>query len=136
MTEQVKPIISQEDLDKWKGLKKQLAEVKEEEMELRKKIFGSYFLNPKEGVNAVPLTEGFVIKGTHKINRDVDPAELNLRATDLLKAGISLRDLIELKPELKIKPYRALSAEHRKLFDAVLVIKPGAPELEIMKPKK
>lgn len=136
MTAIVKPAVTQDDLNRWYLLQEQLAKVKEEEMELRKKIFGSFFPAPKEGTNKQDLTDGWVIKGTHVITRKVDlPTWTNMQAI-LKEKGLPVDNLIKNVPELVTGVYRTLTAEQRLLFDEVLIIKEGSPSLEIVKPKR
>lgn len=129
---------TQADLLRWSIVKAQVAPLVAEEMMLRKKIFGTYFKTPKEGVNDHPLANGYVMKGTHKINRNVDEALLAAKQQELIDAGIPMGELIKMKPELVTKSYRVLQAnkENCRLFEQILDIKVGAPELKIVKPAK
>jgi hypothetical protein len=130
------PAVTQQDLNDWYDLQSKLAIIKDQEMELRKKIFSAYFPSPTEGVNTAPLSEGWVIKGTHKITRSIDEAMLLAKQDELLKEGIAINDLIRRKPELNLKAYKALPDRASLLFSQVLDIKPGSPSLEIVKPKR
>lgn len=127
-------------LTKWFTAQQKLADIckplVDEEMALRKQVFAEFFPTPEEGVNDHKLTGGFVLKGTHKIERKVDEAMLSAKEGELIKAGIPMNELIEMKPKLATKEYRKLSAEQRKLFEQVLDIKIGAPQMEIVKPKR
>lgn len=130
------PIVTQEDLNLWYKVQEELSNLKIVEMDLRKKIFAGKFKDPKEGTNTVDLSEGWVLKGQYKIDRKVDEALL-VTLTPLLKENkIPVKDLVNYKPELNLRNYRTLNEEEMKIFDQVLVIKPGAPALEIMKPKR
>lgn len=131
-----KPAVTQEDLNKWYVLCAQLGKVKKEELELRNKIFGGYFTAPTEGVNTAPLSDGWVIKGTHVINRSVDKAALTINDKPFREAGIVIEDVVEMKPSLKVGAYKKLTDAQRKLFDIALTITPGTPQLEIVKPKR
>jgi len=44
--------------------------------------------------------------------------------------------LIVWKPELKLSEYRKLSEAQRQVFDRVLVVKPGSPQVDIKIPKR
>lgn len=125
-----------EDLNIWYELIKQVAALAEQEMMLRKKIFATYFKDPKEGTNTAPLNAGWVLKATHKINRKVLIAELTTLTPELQAAGIVVEDVIKSKPELSVSAYKALDDAKRALFDRCLEIKPGSPALEIVLPKK
>ncbi len=128
--------VTQQDLATWYEMQEQLSKLKTAEMLLRQKIFKAYFQAPKEGVNTVPLADGWVIKGTYKIDRKIDIALLTSFAPSLREHGINPDVLVKYDPSLVTKEYRQLTAEQEKLFDQVLVIKPGAPSLEIVMPKK
>lgn len=131
-----KPEVTQEDLNTWYTLQEKLEEVKNAELELRRKIFGAFFDAPKEGTNTVPLSEGWVLKGMHKINRTIDVALLTTMSPALRTQNIPLDDLISYKPELVTASYRKLTDEQRLAFDQILNIKVGTPALEIVFPKK
>jgi hypothetical protein len=128
--------VSQEDLNEWFRLQDQLKKVKAAEMLLRQKIFGFYFPAPKEGTNSVPLTAGWVLKGKHSINRDVDIGTLGALKPVFAEAGIRYDDLVAYKPSLVLSEYRTLTEEQHQLFDRCLIIKPGSPALEIVLPAK
>jgi hypothetical protein len=129
--------VTQEDLNSWDALQKQLGALKSAEMLLRMKIFKGLFLNPVEGTNSIPLgTEGWVIKAKYPINRKPDVALLTARAVELRAAGIPLDSVIRVVPELATGEYRKLTEEQRKLLDQVMEVKPGAPALEIVLPKR
>lgn len=129
-------ITTQEDLNKWYTLSEQLAQIRAEEMDLRKKIFASYFVAPVEGTNTAQLSNGYVIKGKRIISREVDAENLNVMRPMLTQEGFDVDALIRYKPELVLPAYRVLSDENRIKFDNVLKIKEGSPALEIVKPKR
>ena len=129
--------VTMEDLVAWQDLHAQLAKIKAAEMLLRKKIYGGMFADPAEGTNTTPLAEGWVLKGKRVINRKVDLPVLQAYAVidgPLQKVGIRADDLIEWKPELKIREYRTLTEEQRTVFDMCLTISDGSPSIEIVLP--
>ncbi len=136
--------VTQADLEEWYRLQEQLKKIKASEMLLRQKIFGFYFQAPVEGTNSAPLADGWVLKGKHTINREVDPGALGaMRVPDTETgksrfdaAGINVDKLIQYKPSLVLKEYRTLTDEQQKLFDQCLIVKPGSPSLEIVLPAK
>lgn len=130
------PVVTQEDMNLWYELQRQLSDIKAQEMDLRKKIFGAKFPDPVEGTNTVPLSDGWVLKGQYKIDRKVDEALLVTLTPILKEKKINIKDLIKYTPELSIREYRALDEEQMKLFNQVLIIKPGSPAMEIVKPKR
>ena len=129
--------VTQEDLNEWAAMSKQLGELKSKEMLLRMKIFKGLFIDPVEGTNSVPLgTEGWVIKAKYPINRKIDVALLTARAAELREAGIPVDSVVRTVPELAVAEYRKLSEDMQKLFDTVMDVKPGSPSLEIVLPKR
>ena len=129
--------VTQEDLNQWSEMQKQLGALKSAEMLLRMKIFKGLFPNPIEGTNSVPLgAEGWEIKAKYPINRKVDIALLTAMAPQLREAGIVLESVIRTIPELATGEYRKLTEEQQKLLDQAMEIKPGSPALEIVLPKR
>jgi hypothetical protein len=127
---------TQKDLERWYIVSEQMEKLKEEEMTLRKKLFATHFPNPEEGVNDLPLTGGFVLKGTYVINRKIIEEQVKALTEDFKAAKIPLKELIVMKPSLVTSAYRLLDDKQRKLFDKALDIKPGAPSLAVVKPKR
>jgi len=140
--------VTPKDLADWFLLKKKLAEVKTAEILMRNRIFKFFFPTPEEGTNTHPLKDGTgaELKATHVIDRKVDEGELEALKAALLEAeadeknnlhGLKLPDdLIVWKPELKIAAYRKLSEAQREVFDRVLVVKFGSPQVDIKIPKR
>ena len=126
--------VSQEYISTWYALQEELKRIKASEMLLRTKIFGALFTSPEEGTTSIPLSDGWVLKGKYTINRDVDQASIDSMREKFIECGISTDKLLQYKPSLVMKEYRALTDEQRKVFDQALVIKPGAPYLEIALP--
>lgn len=136
MTQLPEHVVTLDDLIEWDRLQQELKRVKTAEMVLRTKIFKSYFPTPAEGTNSAPLANGYVIKGTYVISREVDPGALQALGEQLLAAAIRADSLIAYKPSLVKREYNTLTAEQKHLFDQCLVVKPGAPSLEIVLPAK
>lgn len=133
----IKPeAVTQDDLNHWFELTKQLENVKKQEMDLRKKIFAFYFQHPKEGTNTAPLTDGWVLRGQYKIDRKIDEATLLTLAPMLREKGVPVDSLVKYKPELATTVFRTLTLDQLKLFEQVMVSKPGSPSLEIVLPKR
>lgn len=128
--------VTQVDLAAWYAMQDELKRLKTAEMLLRQKIFKAYFPAPKEGTNTAPLDNGWVIKGTYKIDRKIDIALLLAFSPSLRENGINPDALVKYEPALVTKAYRELTAEQEKLVDQVLIVKPGAPSLEIVLPAK
>lgn len=129
-------VVTMEHLAQWYKMKKQLAELRFAESTLRKRIFGNFFPAPIEGTNNFQLADGYVLKAVYSIDRDVDVASLAALTDKFTEAGLRTDSLIRKKPELVLREYRTLTAEQQALFDQCLVIKPGSPQLDIVKPAK
>lgn len=130
-----KVTVTNEEMNRWFVLQQQMKAIREEEMELRQKIFAAYFENAEEGTNNHTLPDGFILKGKRVVNRSVDKAALNVLAEDLRKADVNVDELIEWKPSLKLSAYRKLNKDQIWVVDQVLVVKDGSPSLEIVAPK-
>jgi hypothetical protein len=128
--------VSQEDLNKWYTTQAELKALKISEMLLRQKIFKFYFPVPAEGTNTAPLAEGWVLKGTYPITREIDDGALGAMKQTLADAGIRADDLVKYKASLVAAEYKTLTAEQTQLFDQCLIIKPGSPALGIVLPAK
>lgn len=129
-------VVTQEDVAQWYKTKQELDALKFKEHTMRIRIMRFYFTEPKEGTNTYLLPDQYQLKGTHVINREVDPGALDANRLRYQRAGINVDALVEYKPSLKIREYRTLTEEQRKLFDESLVIKEGSPQLKIDPPSK
>lgn len=128
--------VTQKDLEEWYVLQDQLKDIKNKEMLLRRKIFEFYFQKPEEGTNKFELADGFLLKGKYTLNRTIDEGALQSSLEMLRENKINPDTLVVYKPSLDLRNYRRLTAEQQKLFDQVLIVKPGSPSIEIVKPKK
>lgn len=129
------PVITPEEIQEWQALKIEIAAKTAKERLLRDKIAKAYFHDPKEGTNKNELGEGWTIKLTHKLTRDVDVAMLTVLAPKLRSMGVNIDTIIEAKPVLKVAAYRKLDAEALKVFDQCITVKAGSPTIEIVPPK-
>jgi hypothetical protein len=125
-------------ISKWNDLQEKLAKIKAEEMLLRTALFKGLFVDPREGVNTLPLStmhmDDWELKGERTINRKIDLPVLQAMAVPngpLHIAGIRADDLVVWKPELNLKNYRELTAEQKLVFDQCLEIKDGSPQLKL-----
>lgn len=128
--------VSQADLAEWYQLKAELSRVKSAEMLLRTKIFKAMFPAPEEGTNSYPMEDGYVLKAKHTISREIDQGTFQAMREKFAEHGINPDAVVRWKPSLEVKEYRHLTEEQIQLFDQCLIIKPGSPSLEIVKPKK
>lgn len=118
----------------WSKLREQLAALKDREETLRRELFADFFPAAEEGVNDEELGEGYVLKGTYKINRKLDEAALPA-ILKMLPASVADK-VIHYKPGLVLAEYRKLKPVHKKILDEVVTASPGLPTLEIVAPKK
>jgi len=118
----------------WVELAELNKKVKFLEMEIRKSLSENYFPNPTEGANNVPMDGGYKLTNKHTIYRKCDEAAFDGVFEELPEGSKDL--LISFKPELKIREYRKLSDDHKRIFDQCLIIKPGSPELKLVAPKQ
>lgn len=108
------------------------------EMELRKAVMGEFFPLPKEGVNDFPLAEGWVLKGTYKLDRKVDMGAIPAVYAKLREMGVNPDPLLEYNPSLVTSAYKAMATinpEAAHVFDQALTIKPASPTIELKAPK-
>ena len=122
------------DLQDWYEIVPKLKALKIQEMILRKRIYKHFFPNAEEGTNKYPLHNDWQLKANRKIDRSVDEAVYKSIKDKLEEIGVG-EEIIRYKPELALKEYRKLSDKQRKVFDNCLIIKDGAPELELSIPK-
>ena len=128
--------VTQADLAEWYKMQEEMKKLRAREMILRQKIFKFYFPNPNEGTNNHNMPDGYVLKGKHTINRDVDPGAFQVLRKTFEEAGIHPDALVQYKPSLVKREYNTLTEEQKRLFDQALIVKPGSPALEIVLPKR
>lgn len=133
-------------LGAWHNAAVELEKIKARESFLRRAAFEIYIPNPAEGTNRADLGGGWQLRAVHKINYTFDKGQHKTKADAVDAAqtrmaalgpeGAFIADrLIKWEPELSIKEYRELKPEYRTIIDALVVTRPGMPELEIEPPK-
>lgn len=128
--------VSFDDIAQWEQAKKELGLLKAKEALLRMKVFRGCFPEPREGTNKFPLGNDYVLKATHVISREIDIAALTSSIVMLQENKIPTDSLISYTPKLVMSEYRTLTDEERNLFDRVLVVKEGSPQISIELPAK
>lgn len=128
-------------LEKWYSTAGALALAKAEESVLRNLVVTGFFPDGlKEGTQTLPLADGWVLKVAGKVNRKIDPAMIGPVTLEMAAkfgdANVTVDDLINYPPELKISAYKTLTAEQRQVFDAALIITDGTPAVIIDQPKR
>ena len=124
-----------EDIMEWLKVKDELAKVKAKEAILRSKIHKTFFRTPNEGTNNFDLGNGYKLKYTHKLQRDIDESMLTNLQEQFKEHAINVDTLVERKPSLKLKNWRDLTEEQHAIFDQCVTTKPASGTLEFVKPK-
>ncbi len=112
----------------------------EDEMRIRREVVTLFYPDPKEGTNTALLNAGWELKYTHKLERKVDEATLDVikqRLREEFQVNPDL--LIKYTPEVATKEYKSLvtlNPEAAKVFESTLIIKVGSPSLELKAPKE
>lgn len=128
--------VSFDDIAQWEQAKVALGLAKSKEALLRARVFGACFPDPKEGTNKFPLANDYILNATHVISREIDVAVLKSSTPMLQEKQIPVDALITYKPSLVMSEYRTLTDEERQIFDIVLIVKPGSPQMSIELPAK
>lgn len=118
----------------WQQLNDQLKALKKQEMALRKQIVALGFPDPLEGTNRLQLPQGYNLVAVIGYSRDLDFPAFQVHAPELTAANVNPDTLINFKPTLDIKAYKALDEMPRLIVDRSITLKPKAPSLKIDKP--
>lgn len=116
----------------WAGVAKDLAELKEQEMTLRKELVTAFQPKRKVGTATINLPADWKIKIVQKDTVNIDEAALPA-ALEEMEDG-SEDSLIKYKPTLVAAEYKRLDSEQKKLLDEALMTKPGSPTLTLIAP--
>lgn len=135
----------------WQQAQEVLAAAKVTEMEWRKYCVKRAFPMPNEGVNTLPLGNGYELKGTvkynYKLDKDIHKVfDVQTRIAGMGNRGSLIADkLFSWKVDFLTTEYKALlkekdeSEEARQILtvvNEVLIIEDAAPELKIKPPKE
>lgn len=128
-------------LELWYNSAAALAKAKADESVLRGIVVSAYFpKGPAEGVNTIPLANGWALKVQGTVNRKIDPAMIAPVTNEFNEAypqsSTNFDDLLKYPPELVKSAYNVLTAEQRAIFDKVLIVTPGTPQVEVKMPKR
>lgn len=125
-------------LREWYQVNEHLSDVKARELLLRKRLFAEAFPSPTEGAkdNKHALSDGWILQGDYKINRTVDEAALTTLRSSGHNVAALVDSVIRFKPEVKLKEWKALSDDDRRLLADLVIEKPGTPSLEVKFPKR
>jgi hypothetical protein len=129
-------------LQLWDEIQEEAAKYKDTEMMARKAIFKKAFPTYKLGVNNYPLFNGWILKGTGKLNYRIDKemfpqvseglASMDLAIDDYLKVAYSLAE----GPYNKIVKDESLNKTVGTVLRQMITSSEGAPTLEIIKPRR
>ena len=122
-------------LTEWQRVAAEAKRAAAKEMELRKALFQAAFPTPTEGVNKLELSDGRIVKGTHKVNRTVDQAAVAAALEPLRKLGqndVTPEEVFPVKYDLSMKAVKKLTAEGQLAASKAIVAKPGSPTLEVI----
>ena len=111
----------------WQTTKTQLAILQDKEKELRAEIIKRCFADESEGTHRKGA-----LKARFGMTRTVNSDDLLRLQDEFLASGIPLGDVVQFKPSLNLKAYRALTVDQQRSFDRCLVVKPSMPTLEVV----
>lgn len=121
----------------WNAVKAWLSTAKLREIELRRIIASEMFGNLKMPNGCFPegtthqIYGGYRGKLVAKLNRDILEELLIPTLAQAQLTPDEAKGLIRGKPELGLTAYKALPPAKRAIIDNMLVVKPGAIELEV-----
>ena len=119
-------------LEAWRQIQNELSRVKDEEMKLRKELFGEVFQTEDEGSHKLELDGGWKLEAVVPYTRTLDQK----LAPDVLKHIKKAHPtLIKVKYELSVTEYRLLDDAAKAGIDAILTTKPGTPSMKLVAPK-
>ena len=116
----------------WARLQSQLADLKAQEMGIRKELVFEFQPKRKVGTVTINLPGDWKVKIVNTNNVNIDESALPA-ALELMEEG-SEDLLIKYKPTLVAKEYKDLDEEQKKLLDEALLTKPGSPALTLIAP--
>jgi len=117
-------------LAEWQAIKTQARQMAEQEKMLRTALFEAAVKDPKEGVNTLELTDGRILKFTHKLNRKV--SNMDRLVEDLANAGVNDVDQYAVpKRTLSVAAYKSATGPARVVLDKYVTTTPGLCDLEI-----
>lgn len=129
-------------LKEWDAIKKQIAPLKEQldplvaqERAIRKQLVDAFEQKHEGSKNEIGLANGYTLKMTYKLKREIDEPALKNLYQELEEAKVPVEMLIKQKPQLELKIYRALTEEQKQVVDKALIIKEDSHTVEIIPPK-
>lgn len=123
--------MNHEKLGEWHTLANRLKALKKTEVELRKHLFSSIFLDPEEGKNNINISDEYVLSATYNLIRKIDIEKMT-EVLESLGEG-SKEFLLKSTTSLNLNNYKTLSSEDRNIVDKALIVSPGLPSMRIIK---
>jgi hypothetical protein len=147
-TEKIEAFFADPDFDMvtgltlWAELEEQASKYKDIEMLARKAIFKKAWPEWKVGVNNYPLFNGWLLKGTGKINYRVDKEMFPQVSEGLASMGLAIDDYLKVSYSLAEGPYNKIVKDESAnqtvgpVLRQMISSSEGAPTLEIVKPRR
>ena len=122
----------------WVALNKQLANIKIQEMKLRKEI--AEFVLEENKIEAfskkVHLGNGYGLKATQVLNYKIEDPEKKLGDLTKWLYDNNEPEVFQEKIEFNESAYKKLSPEAKSFVDEIISCKIGSPKLEFIVPKE
>ena len=117
----------------WFRVQELLAEVKQQESDLRKQTIAAFFgENMSKGTRRENLSEKMELVYSQSATIVVDKDAFIKHKAHMESLGLIGDDkVIKLKPEVSVTAYKYLSDAHKVMFDEVFVHKMGSPSLKV-----
>lgn len=126
----------------WSQLEVEASKLKNLEMMARKAVFKKAWPSYRIGVNNYPLMNGWLLKGTGKINYTVDKEMFPQVSEGLASMGMAIDDYLRVSYNLAEGAYNKIVADEQQnqtvgtVLRQMITSSEGAPTLEIVKPRR
>lgn len=132
--------IAQSNYETWQAAAADLARLKVVELQYRLAVIqqAPFDHEKKEGSQSIKLPDGSRLAVTMPINYSVakDKQVVQAAIAQLYELNpAACVDLIDWEPKLSVAAYKALSEQERAIIAAIVIAKPGTPQLEVVAPK-
>lgn len=126
----------------WSQLEVEAGKLKSLEMMARKAVFKKAWPSYRIGVNNYPLMNGWLLKGTGKINYTVDKELFPQVREGLASMNVALDDFLRVSYSLAEGKYNEIVKDEQlnqtvgTVLRQMITSSDGAPTLEIVKPRR
>ena len=122
-------------LQQWNEAKEELKRWRDKESELRDILVANLFNKDiVESTETIQLANGWTLKATKKLNYKLDNTQGEVAALCASLPDSLSRSLVRWKPELSLSTYRKLDPHTKQRLDAMLIIDPSKPSLDLIPP--